>query len=109
MPLNRRFYDDPENNDGGPPPGEETGEGAPPTDDGKESETGNPPQLINQEICPGKKPGDTITLKIVAVNPKEYTVEYMYEGDQEPEGGEMGMPPEGAAAEGGGGRYSEMM
>lgn len=42
--------------------------------------------VINSEICPGMEPGDTMVLRITAVNDGEYTVEY--EPSENPKEGE---------------------
>jgi hypothetical protein len=76
-----------------------------PSDAGKgqgEKES-NKTALINSDICPGLKPGDTLEARVVAVHDKEYEVEYEGDmGEQNPKE-ESAPPPEMAGAPGGGG------
>ena len=52
--------------------------------------------MLNQDIAPGKQPGDMITLRVVEVHESEYSVELDEEGEHEKggarEGEEAPMP-----------------
>jgi hypothetical protein len=78
----------------------------PESDSSEQKEQGDKPMsLINSEIMPGLKPGDTMELKIVAVHEHEYQVEAMEKENESDEqdqdaGQEGGMqaPAEGSMA-----------
>lgn len=42
----------------------------------RDEETKGKTAVLNSEICPGMEPGDTMVLRVTAVNEGEYTVEY---------------------------------
>lgn len=55
----------------------EQGAEAPPEEKGGSEDEGHgKPQLLNSEICPGLKPGDSLVLKVTGVKDGEYVVEY---------------------------------
>lgn len=80
------------------PPMPEHQEGGEAMDDSGKGDMGEGhTALINSDICPDMKPGDTLMLKIMAVHEGEYQVEYMPE-EKEHEGGEGGEEmPEAAS------------
>ena len=63
-------------------------------EDGQDKKDGAQRQLINMEIAHGLKPGDELSLRVVAVHEKEYEVERM-EGEEKQEGGEPDAGEEG--------------
>ena len=66
-----------------------------PEHEDKEHEEGKT-AMLNQDIAPGKQPGDMITLRVVEVHENEYSVELEEEGEHEKggarEGDEATMP-----------------
>lgn len=44
-----------------------------------------PTFLINSEVCPDLKPGETLKLRVVGVHDGEYEVQYEMEEEKEPE------------------------
>lgn len=85
------YFDDdaPKNqvgDDAGMPEGSE-----PRGQDEKEGEGDEHTALINSDICPDMKPGDTLKLRIVAVHDGEYETAYEPEEKGGDEGGEEAM------------------
>lgn len=75
------------------------------TQQDRDEETKGKTAVIASEICPGMEPGDSMVLRIKAVNEGEYVVEY--EPSEKPKEGEGGGEGEPAMdeASGGGSMY----
>lgn len=81
------------------PPDDTRGEEGQPNEDSGET------ALIPKSLCPGMKPGDTLTMRIVSEQEDEYEVAYEQEEEQ---GEEAPAPPEAAAPPAPGGGAGDM-